>query len=714
MKVVLGPKNRLAGTVIWKSPLIEVPTTTEQGGKGGPSGQEQTTYSYYVDIAIGLADTSSIPVSRIRKVWADTKPIFDQDGPTDKYTDLTFYDGTQTTPDPLMVAYKGVGNVPAYTGTSFIRITRLFLGDFGNRVPNLTTWLEQAASLSVAAAVGLLLERSGLLEAEYDVSRIPTCFKGQVISGVQAGADQLSPSFITYSLMAQEGGGKITIFPRGSETVVAVDEDDLTTSTSNPSAEPRKLPRTDGNDFEMPDEVNVRFINADNDLQQGNGRARRAENTSESTVTVDSQLTLSQAEGDALAAQVLWAAEAERNKVDFSLPARYIELQEGDAFETTVNGNFVRIVVSELNRGANFQIKGSGYVSQPHVYEQFLTAQSEETTGASAYRPPDTAGEFFDAPALIEAHTTRIGGYFAVCAVVSAAKWKGASVWRASDGVTFAKIADAPTEAVMGVTVRGPGDGPTLFPDTSSRIRVRLLEGTVESVSDADFYAGRNVCAVQTTTGEFEIIGFQTVDIIDSTEGIYELSNLIRGMRGTNYLTSRHKVSGARFILLKLNTSVGFVDMGSSSLGRSDYYKFPAAEGLVSDYDRIGPRAVSGLTMRPFSPANLSGVFDAGTGDLTGSWQRRSKLFASPYSSAGGGLSPDESPETYIVELRAGGLYAPIIRTKTITATQTMTYSAAEQIADGISPGTIGIYMTVYQVSQVVGRSPGSSLAIFP
>src|SRR5690606_296508 len=35
----------------------------------------------------------------------------------------TFYYGDQTTPDPTMVAVKGAGNVPNYTGTAYIVLT---------------------------------------------------------------------------------------------------------------------------------------------------------------------------------------------------------------------------------------------------------------------------------------------------------------------------------------------------------------------------------------------------------------------------------------------------------------------------------------------------------------------------------------------------------------------------------------------------------------
>jgi hypothetical protein len=67
------------------------------------------------------------------RVWADGKPL-DLSGLT-----MRFYSGAESqTPDPLIVAKEGVGNVPAYRGLSYVVFERLPLENFGNRIPQMS------------------------------------------------------------------------------------------------------------------------------------------------------------------------------------------------------------------------------------------------------------------------------------------------------------------------------------------------------------------------------------------------------------------------------------------------------------------------------------------------------------------------------------------------------------------------------------------------
>ena len=137
-------RARLAGQVIWATSLEEVVTTSSQtsgGGKGMGSSRvttNETTYSYFANLALGLCDGE---ISAVRRIWADGKPL-----------DLTgivmrVYRGDETqTPDPLIVAKEG--QAPAYRGLAYVVFERLPLADFGNRIPQL--------SFEVVRAIGKL------------------------------------------------------------------------------------------------------------------------------------------------------------------------------------------------------------------------------------------------------------------------------------------------------------------------------------------------------------------------------------------------------------------------------------------------------------------------------------------------------------------------------------------------------------------------------
>src|SRR3954470_19493146 len=128
-------RARLAGQVIWATPLEEVVSVRDEtdggGGKGGSGNTTTTTtYSYFANFAVGVC---AGPIGRIARIWADGKPL-----------DLTglmvrTYKGDETqTADPLIVAREGAGDAPAYRGLAYVVFERLPLEDFGNRIPQLS------------------------------------------------------------------------------------------------------------------------------------------------------------------------------------------------------------------------------------------------------------------------------------------------------------------------------------------------------------------------------------------------------------------------------------------------------------------------------------------------------------------------------------------------------------------------------------------------
>ena len=65
---------RLNGNIIWSSGIEETRNSdTAQGSKGGPS-QENITYTYSVNTAIGLCEGE---IDAVRRIWADAQLIYD-------------------------------------------------------------------------------------------------------------------------------------------------------------------------------------------------------------------------------------------------------------------------------------------------------------------------------------------------------------------------------------------------------------------------------------------------------------------------------------------------------------------------------------------------------------------------------------------------------------------------------------------------------------
>lgn len=122
-------RMRVAGQVIWASQFKEQ-SSTSGGGKGGGSQPTVTDFSYSVSLAIAICDG---PVSRIGRIWADGTEV-----PAERLN-MTLYAGDfDQQPDPKIAAVEGLANTPAYRGTAYVMLEDLALGQFGNRIPQLT------------------------------------------------------------------------------------------------------------------------------------------------------------------------------------------------------------------------------------------------------------------------------------------------------------------------------------------------------------------------------------------------------------------------------------------------------------------------------------------------------------------------------------------------------------------------------------------------
>ncbi|MGC8203933.1 baseplate multidomain protein megatron [Aliiroseovarius sp. PTFE2010] len=126
-------RMRIGGNIIWATDFREeTKTTTQGGGKGGGGGGKvkTTEYFYYASFAVALCEG---PITGIGRIWADGK-LLDAAGITWRW-----YPGDESqTADPFISAKMGVDNTPAYRGTAYVVFEDLPLGNYGNRIPQLS------------------------------------------------------------------------------------------------------------------------------------------------------------------------------------------------------------------------------------------------------------------------------------------------------------------------------------------------------------------------------------------------------------------------------------------------------------------------------------------------------------------------------------------------------------------------------------------------
>lgn len=152
-----APLGRIHGTaavqgnVIWleNNQIREVVRKEKQGGKGGGGGATVTTYTYFATFAVGLTDAPPGGIVGVRRVWIGSNLVYNASS-DDLETIIASYNASNLLtgnngvkfrvysgaddqqPDSRIEAEMGVGNAPAFRGTSYIMLYDLPLDIYGN------------------------------------------------------------------------------------------------------------------------------------------------------------------------------------------------------------------------------------------------------------------------------------------------------------------------------------------------------------------------------------------------------------------------------------------------------------------------------------------------------------------------------------------------------------------------------------------------------
>ncbi len=232
--------------------------------------------------------------------------------------------------------------------------------------------------------------------------------------------------------------------------------------------------------------------------------------------------------------------------------------------------------------------------------------------------------------------------------------------------------------------------------DEVNSVTVNVGLGTLSSVTRAALLGDQTINAYAIgVDGRWELGQFRDAALVSA--GIYTLTGLLRGGRGTEHAMTGH-TSSETFVLLR-PAGMRRVSMESTLLGIDRYYRCVSINRLLAS---ATTRTFSndGVGLMPFSPFDVRAARNAG--DITFTWQRRSRLATRTTGALGISIPLGEASESYSIDVFSDGTYTTVLRTLT-SSTTSVAYSAAQQTTDFGSPQTT-VYVAVHQVSEVVGR----------
>jgi len=259
----------------------------------------------------------------------------------------------------------------------------------------------------------------------------------------------------------------------------------------------------------------------------------------------------------------------------------------------------------------------------------------------------------------------------------SARPWPGSvAIYTSLDGASWTFETVIERAAVMGQTLNGlPAVTPGLW-DRGAALEVRLVRGALSSIDDLALFAGGNAALIgDAESGVWEVFQFQ--DAVLTAPDTWSLSHRLRGQRGTDGEMPGLWPAGSTVIVL--DGALQQIMQSSERRGVPVEYRIGPASKPVDHWSyQQFQHTHNGIALRPYAPAHLRAKAEA-DGALSVSWIRRTRIDGDSWALPDVPLG--EVSEAYTVRVKVGS----VLRREEVVATPRWIYSAADQIADGVS-----------------------------
>ncbi|MDD3029233.1 MAG: phage tail protein [Alphaproteobacteria bacterium] len=546
--------------------------------------------------------------------------------------------------------------------------------------------LERYGSDQVALADILsdLCLRAGLEQTDFLVNEVDEAVNGYVMSSRSSARDVLEPLLGTYFIDAVETDGLLKFVPRGQDVVATIPYDDLGAVEGLNSDDPVRITETREQEIELPLRIDLTHYDPDRDYQTNTQHASRSSNAvvTRDLESIEVTVVLTVDEAAQVAEKTLTYAWIGRTTASFDLPPKWLRLNPTDVINLILKEATLKVRLTQVDFGANNIVSCQATLEDTLAYSSDKTGAGAALDGKTIAIATPISAFIMDLPMLREADDG-LGLYYAF----GLKGGSSASLYRSTDAVTWDIVGTGSEEPAFGWAVNALGDprSPWVW-DEDNVLQVALSSGSLDSKTELEVLNYANVALL----GD-EIIQWRDATLVSS--GLYELSGLLRGRRGTEWATGTHTV-GERFIVLAAG-DLYRMSMGQSQVGATAYYKCLPSGGEWDDAKQSS-LAYNAASLRCFAPAHIAGSRDA-EGNLNLSWVRRARWNAEWVD--GIDVPVFEAEEAYQIDILNGEAVVRTIEANTTT----VLYTAAQQIED-FGAVQASVVIAVYQINATVGR----------
>ncbi len=550
---------------------------------------------------------------------------------------------------------------------------------------------QAVAGEGLDAVVANILTRAGLDSSLFDV----TALAGQTVFGYPVTRNTDARTILqvltqAYFFDLVESDFKIKAVPRGGSSVMTIPEDDL-----GIVSELFAIQETIAQEQDLPKSIDVIYSDPALDYQTGTQRRFRPSRVVKTInkVILELPLTLQADAAAQIADKALHVLWDERNTQASTLVStKYVLLDPSDVFVFVYKGASYAARMSKTTLGQDLTVKVELCSEDARNYVSGSKGTSGDGFVGQLLDPTAPTLLFlFDIPLLLDTDAPPSGSTGFYFAMASPSKgWPGGALYSSADNEAYNQIGFENGQIEYGIISQvtpAPLHSPFSW-DRDTRIIVRMISGTLSSTTELNVLNGANAFLWGGEVGQFQIATL----IAPST---YELSNLLRGRRGTEGACATH-TTGETFILLSA-TGIGRNSTSTGIIGGLRYYK-GVTIGTSKDSATPQVLTLTGADLKPYAPASFHAATFS-SHDIVLTWIRRTRV-GGAWLDGIGTVPLSEAVESYDLELYDG---ATLVRTVTGLTSPTYTYAVQQQNTDfGINQHTIKAI--VYQNSAAVGR----------
>ena len=545
---------------------------------------------------------------------------------------------------------------------------------------------------NIAAIIEDVCERVGIAAQDIDTTGIDDTVQGYVLTRRDQASALLKQLTDMYFIDIVESDWKVRFVKRGADPIATIYESDLVLSDASfKITHPARI--------EFPRSIDFRYASTENDGQPSVASAYSYVTDSHRRVTYSTAATLDNASAAKIADRLLQTGH-ELKRYEFALSEQYAYLEPTDVVLLNVYDETYRVRLTSVARGANGVIEVVAVDDAAYNLTSFATGRGAMEPAAKLPQPIETQALHIDTGLLRDEDADHPGAY--ITAFSYSPGFLSTVIISSADGGEYSEVGLVPVEPIVG-TVETPASAQSFEAwDDTNTLRVELVTpGTLASATDDALLYDRANVGVYGRPGRWEVVQWGAASLVSA--GVYDISHLLRGRRGTDWAIDQHQ-PGDLFVVLDADVIVREV-LTVADIGLLRYYKTPNTSQAEADVIPA-TREVGNAPLVPYSPSNPLATLDGSDVGLT--WTRRTRRGGSYGGPNGvtdgvGGILAEDT-ESYEVDIFDAGDLSTVVRAVTGLTAPTYTYTAANIAADGFSLLDDDITFRIYQISAVVGR----------